>query len=472
MNIKIDGLTLTQYKDSDMLDELHIAIESIEPMSYTRFDELATLDTNELDDYFGSEALIWDAVKTSYKVAKNTAKAGKATYRAANRQVDNLKRKWAQYKPILIKMIKGLGNSLSMLWAKFAKYDKQYLELGKKIRDIIDYKINQITNFPAVTLIYHAFNAKLMKGYIELISDYEQFFNVIKAHKELFDGDLCMEAVEFTQLVKKKDKATIKRRLASMSTGMERLNAYGELTIPAVIARTSFFRELFNGVDRELARARSNNSMKLADYVKASILRDEIKREYSATPASKNDFKRDMIDNNGYLTLMATILNNGVLADALKKGGASIKKDTDEMIRRLEEAAKTAEQEARSEEAVGANPNDNSISSINPMADNNQNSSSGNNVQNMEEDVEKKGPTFGGDEQLNEELQQNTADDITSLTDQYIRLYTALLNKIGTAYTAIVRGVLMASYELIKETGVIVQVIESAVGDTGGDKLK
>ncbi len=471
MNIRIDGISLEQYtKRNDRFEEFKYTLENIEFASYDTFDYLTI--SNEA-------SILGDMVKGTIKGTAKTVKYGVKGIRAADRQWTNIKNKWAQIKPQLIKVLKQMAMGLQNLWHKFLQYDEKYKELGKKISNIISFSVNQMQTMPAVKLIYHKFNAVLLKGIIDLVSNWFNFVDVIingsnSRESGLFQGKGNMQPLpkNIAAAVKRDDLNSVKTMVQDFSRGIGNLNVNGDLTIGVILDRL-FKWDLIKYLPKEQRDAANKNEIGLAEYIKYTILGEEIEAEYS--DANKNDFVRDMTGSKGaYLHLVASILNNDVLADALKKGGASTKKGTDSMVKALEDlmkqadvaekikkdkeakdAALKAKQEAAKKPVENKNENDMNDLGVKDYDAGQQFGSSTDSHAKMEAGAYK-GDGTGG-------MEDATLSDLTEL---YSKNYVIFVTKLSNTYANLVRGILAATYEIISEADSIINIIETSANRT------
>lgn len=464
MNISINGISLEQYCSSnDQFEELKFSIENLEPIPYNQF------------DFLGQEAsILGDMIKGTYKATTGTVKAGIKGVKMANKQWSNVKNKWAQIKPQIIKLLKQFAIGLQNLWHKFLQYDKKYKELGAKINNIIQFSVNQMQYMPNVKLYYHMFNAPLLKGLVDLVSNWAGFYAVIfegyKGKRSgVFTGSELPYPAAVADAIKKNDLNRVKSLVQDFSEGIGRLNASGELTLGVIIDRL-FDWDLIANFPNEMRKKANDGKMGLAEYIKIAVLGEMIEKEYS--DQNKDEFVRDMTGRpNSYLKIVQSILNNDILADALKKGGASTKKGTDIIVKGMEEIMKNAEVQDK------INASKNEQMERQKQAEVNRTQKSNDIVDDIREehgDSAAKGvanaQNFGKLSDVNDNIGEgNTVSNETSiaeLAELYCKNYVIFTTKLSNTYGNLVRGMLAATYEIISESGNIISQIEAAANRT------
>lgn len=386
-----------------------------------RLEELAEmLSFIEHDDFIGMEGILMDTVKTvGWSAPRKAAKMGGQAYGHINKSYKSMKNKWTTYyKPLLVKIIKEMGAVLQGIYAKFTKLGKRYTALGEKVNQMLKYGIEQVGTLPAGTILtLHDFEAYVMKGYIEIIADYGNFYESLLS--QLASDYIKPE--EVVKALKSKNIRKVEDASKSISSAISSVNKYGEITIPWLVFKdnryASFFKSLYNWKP-------SKDDMKgsLSDFVKRTIL------------GKKMDYKLDVNDGgkfktiaNGYLKIMASILNNKVLEESLNSGGRSIKEATKTLVSDLDQVSNAM---------VVDTP-----------------------VENTEEEGNTKDP--------NAKVNDN-ADPTNSILDSYVQNTNNMITKSSTAYTGIVRGVLGAMFDLVAETELIINIIENSAGKGDG----
>lgn len=443
MNIKINGISLEQYNNTTSFEELKIVIENFDPNWCLSLED----------------SIMGDMIKGAMKGTGTIVKTGIKGVRAADKVWAGAKTKWAEIKPKLIKLVKDFGIMLSNMWGKFMSYDAKYTELGQKINDLLQFTINQMQDMPSVTLYYHEFNARALKDLLEVIvTDYGEFSSIVK--KLGFFNNNFLEPEEMAKLIVDGNTAEIESRLEDFSKGIAKMNANGEQTIIEAINKKFGWR-LFDNLSPDNAEKFRKKDLGLSELVKLGILNKEIKKSYNSE--MKQEFVNDMVGNNrtGFLNLVASILNNKVLEDALKKGGPSVKKETDKMIKYLENVMKQAEVIEKREAVKEAKREKEEKDRERLEAERER----------KREEIEKRQseggfntvemPQFdryGGDEAMS-----SSADrDINDYAEMYMQNAMLFFTKLGNNYGSVVRGILSASYEIISEASSIVAIIESS----------
>lgn len=461
MNISINGISLEQYsKTTNQFEELKYSIENMNPIPYDSFDYL-----------IGQEAsILGDMIKGSVKATTGSVRMGIKGVKAANKQWSNVKNKWSQIKPQIIKLLKQFAMGLQNLWHKFLQYDKKYKELSKKINNIIQFSVNQMQNMPNVKLYYHKFNPMLLKGLVDLVANWALFYTAItdgfKGQKSgVFTGNITPDPENIAAAIKKNDLNALKSMVQDFSEGIGRLNAKGELTLGLVLDKM-FKWGIVANFPNDRRNDANNGKITLAEYIKLAILGEAIEKEYGNE--NKDEFVQDMTGrNDSYLKLVASILNNDILADALKKGGASTKKGTDIMIKEMENVMKSAEVQEKINESKKQTEEQNKAKLDNLE---NQNKQISEKNQDGTGDTVLKAQNFGTTAQtinnINGEQNNGPEDTIASLAELYCKNYVIFTTKLSNTYGNLVRGMLAATYEIISEAGSIISTIEASANNT------
>lgn len=363
-------------------------------------------------DIAGMEGILTDTIKTGYHAAKGSAKMGKNLYKAANRKVQENKNKWrVYYKPLIMKTIKELGNILQNIYFKFTKLGKRYSELGKKIKFILNHKINQVGRIPGGTKIYlHNFEVYVLKGYVTIMEDYTEFY------KSVIDqlAENYKEPKEIVGLIKSKRAHDIEAATTGLSNAIEQTNKYGEITVPWSVFKYNRYYSFFKGIVSNKP-SKENLNQSTSDFVKGTILAKEVAYTFDV-----NDRAKFIDVAKTYLSVLSSILNNNVLEEALNKGGKTVKESTNALFKELD--------------TVGE-----ALNSLGIKREVNENEEE--NEQDKPEDTE-----FAG------------------VVEGYIQNTSNLITKTATAYTGIVRGTLSAVFVLVNEAESLIDIINSSAG--------
>lgn len=462
MNVKVGGISLEQYASTNCrLEELQYALENVQIIPYDYY------------DFLGQEAgilsgMIKGSVKGTVGAVRTGVKGAQLAKKGINKGSASIKNLWAKIKPQLIQLLKMFGNALTDMWNKFMQYDKQYKELGKKIDNIVQYSIKQMQHMPSVTVYYHNFNANLLKDLIDLMSNFTTFLLSVttktqKGDPGVFDNDTCTDMEQMSGLIKTGNIDEFKRQTEIFSNGLQRLNSYGELTLGVVLDKL-YKWNISGNLPDDMRKAADQNKLSTSDYFKAAILGEQIESSYS--DENKDEFIADMTGrNDSFLRLVQSILNNEVLADALKKGGASTKKATDAMVKLAEKIMKEAEVKQRIDDDKKQREEANKArqKQLDQATKSTEQSAKSSNEKYAKDaaDIVKKGQQFGkfGDSVEDAQSEGQTLADIVG---NYTKNYIMYINKIANAYTNIVRGVLSATYVIISEAGTVCSTIEAA----------
>lgn len=470
MNIRVSGcMSLEDYgKVNDQFEEFRYAIESIEFHNYN------------INDCIGTEGIMSDMIKGSVKATTGAVKMGVKGVKTANKAWSSVKNRWAQIKPVIIKMIKDFGIALSNLYHKFMQYDKKYKELGQKINNIIQFSVNQMQYMPSVTIYYHMFNVEFLKGVIDVISNWAEFVSAVtvgyKGRKPgIFSGDVpAPETV--ADAIKKNDLNRLQSLVQDFSNGIGKLNQYGELTI-AMVLDNVFRWGVTSNLPREIRDKASKNQVSLSEYIKYAILGEQIQKQYDNS--NKQEFVRDMTGDSGsYLKIVSSILNNNILQDALQKGGVSTKKGTDNLVKLMEQVMKQAEvTEKINADKEAQRARQDQINSSKQAQSTNTSTTSGDDIKQATINFNNNSQNFGTTADTNNAMNpagpgpgntdnSTTENTISGLAELYCKNYVIFVTKLSNTYGNLVRGVLAATYEIISETDTIIKNIEAAANRT------
>lgn len=477
MKICIDGLSLDQYKSSSFKEEFYIFLENQQFINYSESDDLIVPLINEDETVAMEDSLVGDVVKGVWRGSKAAVRTGTKAYSVANKQWGNLKNRWADIKPRILKLVREFGQSLQNLWHKFMKYDEKYKELGQKIQQVVQFSLTSLTELPPVSFTYHQFNVDILLAILDYIKSYDTFFN------EVFSSDIGLvnrnsllglgkpDGAYQTAIkaIETNDKDTLNAICQELSQLIANLSDGGDATIIRKFMTAKGWAGSFMGFNfssdnllNKTNRERNDqNNISASEYIKAVILGQSVTKSY----ASQNlqEFKNDMVGGNkGFLKLVASMVNNNVLSGALKSSGGSIKKETDKMIKYFNDLMQKAQQKAAQEQANQQQQ----AQANNPEANLKTNSAQTTAERNASKNgadgtgMPDKAPEFNsladkGD--IPNEAGSMTADRLAEL---YVRNMTILFTKIAATYQMIIKGMLAATYEIISEADQIVYTIE------------
>lgn len=490
-------------------------------------DEDFPLNVYSPDYIAGVEGIIWDTFKTTGRAVRGTIKTVHKAHKMAYKHVNDMKLNWNQnIKPLIIKILKEFQTQLSIMWGKFRKYDELYTKLGKEISSVINVYGKQLEQLPNITIYYHKFNAKLLRGFAEVISSYDAFMGAIKGSPDLFNGNF-VEPKAFAEIVRSNDVNKARSAVDSMSSGMQKLNQRGDLSIAFAMMNDagkntdsgtwSKIKNFFVSEDNDrILRIAIKNKTPLVQFVQIAILRNEVNKAYNSSNVSM--FKADILDrNDSYLPVLASILNRKVIQTVLERGATSIKKETNDDLTNMESIVKQAQNDldkAKREGKLNDQENDNRQRSDvtgNTGGNNGGNNGGGNNgngnlesevknAENNTNNIKKEGPEsaipnlyeylFGSGTEADDEFfkpindtsaannnnSSNTSNDNESnntgsgglgmpeLVAAYCQTYSIFMSKCTSGYSSIVKAVLAATFTLCKEADTIVNTIYDAAG--------
>lgn len=479
MKICINGLSMEQYKNTSSFEEFYIYLESLDYMSDREIQEYldSDYDTVAMED----DSLIKDMVKGAYKGTKYAVKTGVKAYKTANKEWGRAKNKWVIMKPKIMKLVRDFGQTLQNVWHKYMQYDQKYKELGQKIQQIIQFSIKAVTDLPAIELYWHNFNVELLKDLLDILKDYGSFFDkVLSPDAKMFNASslLSKGTAGFSQLadlITSNNVEGLKFEVNELSQTLAKLSVDGDITILRNIMNLKRYQNTIMGwlLNQKVENLLDENAMERfkgknisgSEFVKACILGVEMHNTYSNQ--NIGTFRDEMVNGSkgkpGFLTLVASMLNNNVLSGALKSSGATTKKQTDLLIKFFNDSMKEAETHA----ADMAKEKEAADQKAQKEAEESKRESQlkSNSAKPVDEETGMpQGPEYKSlseDSDVNEE--DTSADDISSLTEYLVRNMTLMFTKISTSYQQLMKGILAATYQIISEADAAVSVIESAV---------
>ena len=475
MKICIDGLSLDQYHKSSFMEEFNLFLENQQFIDYNESDDLIVPLIDETDIAM-EDNMVWDIVKGGYRVTKGAIKMGAKGYQAANRQWGNVKNRWADIKPRILKLVREFGQSLQNLWHKFMKYDEKYKELGQKIQQVIQFSINSLTELPPVTFNYHIFNVDILLAILDYIKSYDVFFNeifdskigIVDNNSKLGLGKADGAYQTARDAIAKNDKDTLNAICQELSQVIANLSDGGDATIIRKFMTAKGWAGKFlwmnyssDNILNQTSRERSDkNNISASEYVKAVILGEAVTKSY--TSQNLQEFKNDMVGNNGFLKLVASMVNNNVLSGALKSSGGSIKKETDKMMKYFNDLMQQAQQLAAKDLSAKQQAQQQNNPEANLKTNSAQTTAERNATKNGLDGTGMKAqaPEFAslsGDGDIPDEAGTMTADKLAEL---YVRNMTILFTKVAATYQMIIKGMLAATYEIISEADQITYTID------------
>lgn len=512
VSIKINGITVEDYQNLNKnLIDFIFAVESMATIKYDmNFDNYNVYEDNfvetALENTIGhvlanEDSVAWDAIKNTAKVARSVGKAVGKGYGASKQTWKATKLNWVtKYKPLLLKVFRLLGDQMTKLWNVFKQYDKRYQELGKKIPNINKFFSKSMGSIPDMKITYHEFDAGALAGCLKVLESYETFSQTIYTDKYLFNGqNKNMDIPTITNAIKTNKPKEILSAIDTLNAGLARFNQFGELTLPYLIWNSDGYRKWFiNKVDAKIIKDAVKQKVTVSEFVKTMILRNQVVNKYTSN--NIHNFKQDMFDGKrGFLNLVESIINNSVLQKTLEKSGGSIKKETDNSIRELSEAINAAKDMAKKSDdtkKANAKENDNpneqkeltgdkkidkekkevdrelgeltqeaviEVLGFEAWSDLFQRKSNVSESElNKDDEGNQKEGTSSNQQTDNSEQPQDTYS-VENLAGVYLKLWIQLQGKMASCYSNIARGVLAASYEIIKEAEACVNLIEQSM---------
>lgn len=451
MKIKIGGVSLEEYNSVKHWDELGIVLKQTENFNLESY----------YDNFGFEDSIVGDMIVGAYKGTKLAIKAGTKTYGAISKGWSGVKTQWINNRPQMIKMIKDFGLNLQDMWAKYMQYDTKYVELGKEINQILKFTIPQMGDIPNINLFWHDFNANRLKDMLDTISSYKTFHDAI-VNSNMFKGKY-ISGEEMLELVRgantPEDVKALADRLSLYSSAIGELNDYGEAGFIKVLDNI-FHWNLYGLLGQY--NSKKDVNVPIAEIVKRSILGDQMNKSYKS--GMKQDFVMDLASGGGsFLNVLASFLNNEVLTNALKKGGPSVRTETDKMIKYFDQIMKQAdivekrqgakeqeEEKRRAREEAEADRREKE------REKNEEAANSGSGVQFPSFD------NLGGGSNSNDSSNNADPNNLDALMEMYTQNQVLFFAKVGNAYGGIMRGILSASYEIIGEASNIVSIIQTS----------
>lgn len=477
MKICIDGLSLDQYKTSTFTEELSIFLENQQFINYSESDDLIVplIDIDD-ENVAMEDSMVADIVKGGWRATKGAVKMGAQGYSMANKQWGNIKNRWADIKPRILKLVREFGQSLQNLWHKFMKYDEKYKELGQKIQQIIQFSITSLTELPPVSFTYHIFNVDILLAILNYIKSYDTFFN------EVFDPSIGIVGRTSVlglgkpdgpyqaaiKAIQTNDKNSLNAICRELSQVVSNLSDQGDATIirkfmtaKGWAGRILWHKFSSDNMLNEKSRERNDsNNISASEYVKAVILGESVTKSYNNQ--NLQEFKADMVGNKGFLKLVSSMVNNNVLSGALKSSGGTIKKETDKMMKYFNDLMKRAQDVAAKELANQQAQNQQNDPQANLKTNSAQTTAERNAAKNGNDGtgMNDKAPEFAslsdnGD--IPDDAGTLTADKLAEL---YVRNMTIVFTKVAATYQMIIKGMLAATYEIISEADQITYTID------------
>lgn len=461
MEIMLNNTCISDLVDSRTFEEVYRDTNFETPITY-----------NLLDQYYSTEGIVWDGAKLIKRTVGTVRKAGKQAYKAANTQARKIKDKWNKIKPIIVKAIKNLGITLSNMYGRFMKYDKEYLELAKKIDNVINVKVPLLGKVQTDILIdIYDININTLSNVCKMVESYEGFVSIVV--NEMMAGAF-IQPPDFIKLVEKNinksngdvNTSNIRTALTPMVRYIGDLNAKGELTIPNYIWTNRKWYIPMNipkmdkrNQNRDWQKNMDNSTA--AGFTKMSITGQLEEITISGDEVIKFQNLLVKSDNTGYLNIMRDFLNNRIIEQTLKKSGTSLKKETkvffsnvdktssylDEIIKKVNEA-KIRSGNNNDEGLLNQNntPNPNTVNKASTSPDNQP-----------QKFIDKNKDLRSS----NDGFLETGEDSLESLVDTYLESLTSFFTNTSSVYGSMVNGLTAASFEIIVNCKHIVDKIES-----------
>lgn len=472
MKICIDGLSLDQYQKSSYMEEFGIYLENMDVIDPHECDDLIVPFMDETqNDVAMEDSLAVDMIKGGWRASRGLYRAGTKSIDTVNREWTKLKNRWSDIRPRIMKLVREFGQSLQNMWHKYLQYDKKYKELGMKIQQVIQYSIRSLTDLPSITLRYHQFNVETLKDILTYMGNYDLFWDeVMRAcGGTALLGEKNNKFQYATKVIQAPNIPELKRLNTQLSELVANLSNGGDATIIRNIMTNrgnggsilGINRTADRLLDKETRKESNQNNLNATEYLKLAILSQEQIKSYNSSNVEQ--FKQDMTGPDGFLNLVASMVNNDVLSGALKSSGKTVKTETDKMMKWFDEIMSTArkhdENNAAKEQANQNNPGINAATQQKSSVLNKNSDGTG-----MPDK-----PEFNSMNEKSDISDEAGQESITSLTEMFVRNMTVIFTKTAAAYQSVVKGVLAATYQIISEADQIISIIE---GNTGPNTPK
>lgn len=455
MEIMMNNVCISNIVDSRTFEEVYLDTDFSTPIKY-----------NTLEEFYSTEGIIMDVAKGVKTTVSTARKAGRAGYKAIASQSRNIKSKWYKIKPIIIKAIKDLGITLSNMYGRFMKYDKDYVELGKKIDIIINSKVPLMGKSDVDILIdMYDINVDTLSNVCKMVESYQGFVSIVV--NDFIGSKNFITPENFVKLVESNININsgtgniekIRSSITPMVDTIGKLNSNGELTIPNKIWTD---RKWYMPVNVPFAKKRNErkkwqkdlDNSSAAGFTKNSITGQL--EEITISGDNIEEFKNLLVKgkNGGYLNIMKDFLNNRIIANTLQKSGASLKKETKTFFSNLDKFSNIlTDISKRYSEAQIRNNNTEDINQNNTSTPNTNNTA----TTTPEKLINPKQKLSNSDDGS-----LNTADDsLEGIVETYIDAITSFFMNSSSVYGSMVNGLTAASFEIIVNCKHIVDKIES-----------
>jgi len=254
----------------------------------------------------------------------------------------------SKIRPKIQEVVKFVANNMTDIWNNLGKFKQRYDELEVKIAALMKFGNTSMSEIPGgqLNLKFHNFAPGVLKEYMNVCSNYVKYTDFVKS---LFGEDNWIEPKTFYDVAKEGVSSYDKLMVLAnkFGTGCTNLNkdgmgpksiildlwnnAFGEVWKAAAGTNAEGI-PVFNGVfkamwNREnLTGTIKDANMSASSWVKLSILRDEVQRQYTDAAT----FRKEMCTpHDGYLAYVGAILNNNHISTMLEDAGKTMKEEFD-----------------------------------------------------------------------------------------------------------------------------------------------
>lgn len=454
MEIMLNNECISDILDSRTLEETYKDTCFETPISY-----------NILEQYYSTEGIVWDTAKGIKSTIRTVRKAGRKAYSSARTQGRKIKDKWSKIKPIIVKAIKNLGITLSNMYGRFMKFDKDYRELAAKIDNIINVKVPLLGKINTDILVdIYDININTLSNVCKMVESYETFVSIVVND---FLGKKFIQPPDFIKLLERNinrktgevNTSKIRSELTPMITIIGDLNSKGELAIPKKIWTD---RKWYIPINIPFSKKRNQkrewqndlDDSTAAGFTKASITGQL--EEITIDGEKIEEFKKLLVKPNktGYLNIMRDFLNNRIIEQTLKKSGSSLKKETKNFFSNLDKTTSILGSLVSDiEKAKNINKDD-----IEEQETPSKSSIGGVDSKGIPERLTRKNASLADADDGSLDMSD---DSLESIVDTYLDSVSSFFMNTSSVYGSMVNGLTSASFEIIVNCKHIVDKIDS-----------
>lgn len=516
MKIRINNGSLEDYKNNSTLADFRSSIEAVNTeIEWTDIYEYATEATQRANLNSKYEAaktigaapfkLIGAGVKGAGLALKGTAMA----VNALSKGIEIAKREFSRVYPQMLKAMQNFMNNLQGMWAKLLKYDKRFLALGERMRDIVQNGGIESVRTPlgaTVTIRHHEVAWDAIASLVKWAEDFAVFvnhftgFNIKNANfgqgsnHELINNLKLISIEELTKSLQGVTEPTKRIEIINSACKMNNnviglVNKEGpvkvlfENYIKSVGVGNYFvqpLKSLFGRNDIQMTKKYADNpSNSMASVVEFIALGGE-------NPVVEKTFKSHdrnafvaYIKNSNYTKTMASYLSGtdaSILANSIKNGAGSANKYMKNFANNFKKAMEVLIKDAEKfdKERVNAGKENELRPSSKPtIATNLAGNASGNaatsTIEPDNDSIDNKNEEAA--DKMSSGYNEKTVDfptEIQGLND-FANTYIRLLGICSNMYSGLIKGLCLVTYILVEEGESICNTVDTL---RGGDVPK